>query len=86
MTRTEVLEIMERLDTRASALLLDGASAIDLLGEMFDLMPDFKAMLDGGYGAEIEANVSRFPGLYHYGVVLTNVAEGIADGSLRVPR
>ena len=80
-----MLEIMERLDMRASALLLDGASDIDLLGEMFDLMPDFKAMLDGGYGDEIERSAARFPGLYRYGVVLTSVAEGIADGSLRVP-
>ena len=35
---------------------------------------------------EIEANAKRFPGLYRYGVMLSKVAEGIADGSIRVPR
>ena len=35
---------------------------------------------------EIEANATRFPDLYRYGVMLPNVAEGIEDGSIRVPR
>jgi len=48
--------------------------------------PDFKALLDSPYRGEIEANATRFPGLYRYGVILSNVAEGIADGSIRVPR
>ncbi|EIZ77151.1 hypothetical protein WSK_4290 [Novosphingobium sp. Rr 2-17] len=86
MTRTEMLEIMKRLDARANGLLLTGASDIDLLGGMFDLMPDFKALLDSPYNGEIEANARRFPGLYRYGVMLSNVAEGIADGAIRVPR
>jgi hypothetical protein len=52
MTRTEMLETMKRLDAHANALLLTGASDIDLLGGMFDVMPDFKALLDAGYGGE----------------------------------
>jgi hypothetical protein len=68
------------------ALLLIGASDIDLLGGMFDVMPDFKALLDAGYGEEIERNAGRFPGLHRYAVMLSNIAEGIADGSIRVPR
>lgn len=86
MTRTEMLEIMRRLDAGANGLPLTGASDIDLLGGMFDLMPDFKALLDSPYKGEIEANATRFPGLYRYGVMLSNIAEGIADGSIRVPR
>ncbi len=38
-----MLETMKRLDAHANALLLTGASDIDLLGGMFDVMPDFKA-------------------------------------------
>jgi len=86
MTRTEMLEITKRLKARANGLLLTGASDIDLLSGMFDLMPDFKALLDSPYRGEIEANATRFPGLYRYGVMLSNVAERIADGSIRVPR
>ena len=77
---------MKRLDAHANALLLIGASDIDLLGGMFDVMPDFKALLDAGYGEEIERNAGRFPGLHRYAVMLSNIAEGIADGSIRVPR
>ena len=40
-----MLETMKRLDAHANALLLTGASDIDLLGGMFDVMPDFKAMV-----------------------------------------
>jgi len=49
-------------------------------------MPNFKALLDSQHRGEIEANATRSPGLYRYGVMLSNVAEGIADGSIRVPR
>jgi hypothetical protein len=53
---------------------------------MFDLMPDFKAILDSGYGHEIEANPARFSRQFFYGVMLINVAEGIANGSIQVSR
>src|SRR3546814_18922374 len=86
MTKTEMLETMKRLDAHANALLLIGASDIDLLGGMFDVMPDFKALLDAGYGEEIERNAGRFPGLHRYAAMLSNIAEGIADGSSRVTR
>ena len=50
------------------------------------VMPDFKALLDARYGGEIDKNAGRFPGLHRYAVMLSNVAEGIAEGSIRVPR
>ncbi|AOH84343.1 arylsulfatase regulator [Sphingomonas panacis] len=75
------------ITTRQTGEFYSGtASDIDLLGGMFDLMPGFKALLDSPYRGEIEENATRFPGLYRYGVMLSNVAEGIADGSIRVPR
>jgi hypothetical protein len=51
---------------------------------MFDLVPDFKAIFDSGYCHEIQVNPARFPGQFFYGVMLTNVAEGIANGSIQV--
>jgi hypothetical protein len=61
MTKTEMLETMKRLGAHANALLLIGASDIDLLGGMFDVMPDFKALLDAGYGEEIERKRRSLP-------------------------
>src|SRR3546814_19519561 len=81
-----MLETMKRLDAHANALLLTGASDIDLLGGMFDVMPDFKALLDAGYGGEIDKNAGRFPGFHRYAVMLPNVDEGIEAGSIRLPR
>ena len=81
-----MLETMKRLDAHANALLLTGASDIDLLGGMFDVIPDSKALIDAGYGGKIKKNAGRFPGLHRYAVMLSNVAEGIAEGSIRVPR
>src|SRR3546814_9376394 len=72
MTKTEMLETMKRLDAHANALLLIGASDIDLLGGMFDVMPDFKALLDAGYGEDIERNAGRFTGLHRSAVILSN--------------
>src|SRR3546814_14062464 len=74
MTKTEMLETMKRLDAHANALLLIGASDIDLLGGMVDVMPDFKALLDAGYGGEIERNAGRFPGRHRYAVMLASLA------------
>lgn len=62
MTTPEMLAIMNRLDARASGLLLTGASDVELLGGMFDLMLDFKALLDAGYGSEIEGECLTLPG------------------------
>src|SRR3546814_17609224 len=86
MTKTEMLETMKRLDAHANALLLIGASDIDLLGGMFDVMPDFKALLDAGYGEEIERNAGRFPGMHRYVVMLSNIENGRAQGRESVCR
>ena len=86
MTKAEIEEAMSHLDAKASALLLGGADDVGLLVGMFDDMPDFKALLDSPYKDEIELAAVRFPGLYRYAEVLTNIAQGIADGSLHVPR
>src|SRR3546814_19860528 len=83
MTRTEMLETMKRLDAHANALLLTGASDIDLLGGMFDVMPDFKALLDAGYGGEIDKNAGRFPGFHRHAVLPTMSHYGPGAGSNR---
>ncbi|MCY1740851.1 arylsulfatase regulator [Ensifer sp. SL37] len=86
MTRTEMLAIIRRLDARADALLLTGADDISLFVGMSDLMPDFKALLDSSYKHEIETMGGRFPAFYRFATVLSNIAGGIADGSIKVPR
>jgi len=86
MTRAKMLAIMERLDERANALLLAGADDAGLFVGMADDMPDFKALLDSPYKDQIETIAARFPGFYRFATVLSNIAQGIADGSIQVPR
>lgn len=86
MTKAEMLAIMGRLDAKANALLLAGSDDMGLFIGMIDDMPEFKALLDSPYKGAVETSGTRFPGLHRYGVVLTNIAQGIADGSIRVPR
>lgn len=86
MTRTEMLALMRRLDARANALLLAGADDVNLFVGMSNLMPDFKALLDSPYKHEIEMTAARFPAFHRFATVLSNIAEGIADGSIKVPR
>ncbi len=86
MTKPEMLAIMSRLDARANALLLVGADDMGLFVGMADAMPEFKALLDSPYKNEIDKESARFPGFYRYATVLSSIAEGIADGSIQVPR
>lgn len=86
MTKTEMLAIMKRLDERANALLLTGADDINLFVGMADLMPEFKALLDSPYRKEIDAAAARFPAFHRYASVLSSIAGGIADGSIKMPR
>ena len=61
-------------------------TCIDPLGGVFDVLPDFKALIDCPYSDEIEAKAARFPSLYRYAVMLSKLATGTADGSIKVPR
>jgi len=79
-------ELMRLIDEAACELLDAGASDSELVGAMVDLMPAFKALIDHGYGLALEANRELYPGLYYYAVLLAGIAEGIADGSLKMPR
>lgn len=86
MTRAEMLAIMRRLDDQANALLLAGADDVGLFVGMIGDMPSFKALLDSPYQNEIETAGARFPGFNRYAAVLSDIASGIADGSIQVPR
>jgi hypothetical protein len=85
MTRDEMLAIMQRLDDRAKTLLADGGGDTGLLTGMFDDMPLFKALLDSPYSDEINVAARRFPAFHRYASVLSNIAGGIASGSIKVP-
>src|SRR3546814_17613491 len=82
MTRTEMLETMKRLDAHANALLLTGASDIELPGGSFDVTRDFRAWLDAGYGGAMDNTDGRFPGLQCYGVMPSKGAAEIGAGSI----
>ena len=86
MTRAEMLAIMASLDRQASALLSSGATDTELFIGMADHMIDFKRLIDSPYRDEIEAMSKDLPGLYHYAALLSSIAQGIADGSVEVPR
>lgn len=81
-----MLLLIEKLDDHAEKLLRAGASNEELLVGMADQMSDFKALLDCRFGGEMETIGRNYPGFYAYASLLNDIAAGIADGSIKMPR
>ncbi|TPW26658.1 arylsulfatase regulator [Martelella alba] len=81
-----MLEVMARLDEKASDLYHAGADDFGLFINMSDVMPDFKTLLGKSLRSSFEAEIMNFPVLHRYALVLSNMAKGLADGSIDVPK
>ncbi|THK33386.1 arylsulfatase regulator [Ensifer sp. MPMI2T] len=79
-----MLTVMRRLDTGADAMLLTGADDISLFVGIAEVMPDCQALLESPYRQEIETTGVRFPAFYRLATVLSKIAGGFADRSIKV--
>ena len=75
-----------RQSVHVKRIIVNGGDDEDLLVSMYDHMPTFKQLLDTSTQAEMDALCQRYDGFYRFAKLLELLAEGIANGSIPVPR
>ena len=73
------------MDTRVRYLRLSGMEGMTLFAAMSDRLPDFKALLDAAGPEGMDSFARSLPDLRRYAKLLTGVAKGIQDGTIKVP-
>ncbi len=86
MTAAKRARLARELDTRVRYLRLTGLDGVALFAAMADHMPDFKMLLDAAGPDGMAGLAGRLPDLRRYAELLTGVARGIQDGTIKVPR
>ena len=86
MTEAKKGRLARELDTRVRYLRLTGLNDTDLFLAMADRMADFKALMDTAGPSSMDSFTQRLPDLRHYAQLLTGIAAGIQDGTIKVPK
>lgn len=84
LTKTQT-RLARKIDLHVKRIIVKGGDE-DLLVSMYDHMPTFKQLLDTSTQAEMDALCQRYSGFYRFAKLLELLAEGIANGSIPVPR
>lgn len=58
----------------------------ELLVNMIDYMPLFKTVMDTATQHQMDALCEQYGGFYHFGMLLENLAYGIRNGDIEVPK
>lgn len=74
------------IDDFVQSIFERGGDEQDILHRMIDYMPSFKALLDSTTAAQMDALCQRFDGFYVFASIMENMAKGIAEGGIEVPK
>lgn len=74
------------IDTHVKHVLAHGGGDKELLMSLADHMGTFKQLMDMSTGEEMNTLCQRYDGFYRFAKLLERLAEGIADGSIPVPK
>ena len=83
---TKHLQLAAKIDVRMQELERVGCNDVEILVQMFDIMPDFKWLMDTLGQDGMNQLCVRFDGFYRYAKILESLANGIASGQIKVPR
>ncbi len=79
------IKLARRIDEQVKKVIAGGGDDESLLLSMSDYMGTFKQVMDSSTKDEMDEPCDRFSGFYRFGKLLEAVAQGIEDGSIRVP-
>lgn len=85
LNRDEAVRRAAELDRLVKNYRAGGADGYALLAAMADHLPKFRAILDGHSEVDLDRLTTRFPNFGYFGAMLTEIAQGIADGAIPVP-
>jgi len=86
MTEAKKGRLARELNTRVRYLRLTGLDGIALFAAMSDRMADFKALMDDAGPSGMDSFAQRLPDLRHYAQLLTGIAAGIQNGTIKIPK
>ncbi len=80
------IQLARQIDAHVRHVLANGGGDEELLLSMYHYMGTFKQLLDASSEADVEQLCQQYDGFYRFAKLLERVAEGIADGSIPVPK
>ena len=86
VTTAKQQRLARELDTRVRHLRLTGLDGIALFIAMADRMADFRALMDAVGPSNMDSFTQRLPDLRHYALLLSSIAAGIQDGTIKIPK
>ncbi len=86
MTTAKQQRLARELDTRVRYLRLTGLNDTAMFLAMADRMDDFRALMDAVGPGGMDSFTQRLPDLRHYALLLSSIAAGIQDGTIKVPK
>lgn len=82
----EQIHLASLMHNHVRNVLEDGGGDEELLRSMSDYMGAFKRIMDTSTRNEMDELCARYSGFYRFGKLLEQLAEGIAEGRVEIPR
>lgn len=83
---TNQIELADTIDAYVQQIIAGGGSDEEILHTMSDYMALFKQLLDMSSRQEMDLLCQQYAGFNRFARLLEQMAQGIADGSLTVPK
>ncbi len=80
------IALASTIDHHVTQIVGAGGGDEELLLSMSDYLERFKQVMDASTQSEMDSLCERFPGVYRFTKLLELIAQGIADGSVEVPK
>ena len=80
------VQLATRIDKHVQKIVEKGGDDEALLVAMYDQMGTFKQLMDSSTQKEMDELCQRYSGFYRFASLLERLAEGIANGSIAVPK
>jgi len=74
------------IDRHVNKVIASGGGDKELLESMYDQMGTFRQVLDTCSGEEIDILCQQYEGFCRFAKLLENLAQGIVDGTVSVPK
>ncbi len=79
-------QLAKKIDEWVKGIEQRGGGDEQILKEMYDYMPTFKQIMDGSTRDQMDKLCAIYPGFYRFATLLNDLASGMQNGTIKVPR
>ena len=80
------IELAKSIDKFVNDIYAKGGTDADVLANIYDYMGVFQELLNVSNSLEMDELCQRFDGFYRFAQILEQIAQGIANGTISVPK